>query len=208
MPPIRELGWDLKPLDSARTAFLRRRSQVVLTIEHDVVHGVTPTMLAWWFAHLSGTVEVAGVTYPRYLVWHPRDHIAWQLASGNPDRVGVGARFRIVEAFERNPAWYVDSTESVDKLDETGIRLVRRVLGATVFRLEHTFSPTRDGTRYESEMVVGTDDLLGRTVLEPLVRPRVFPDDMARAWLRHNVEEVGNLERFLPALYADEVHRG
>lgn len=207
MPPIRELGWELKPLDSARTAFLCRGSHVALTIEHDVVRGVTPTMLAWWFANLAGTVEVAGVTYPRYLVWHPRDHITWQLASGDPSRVGVGARFRIVEAFGRNPDWYVDSTETVDKLDETGIRLVRRVLGVTVFRLEHTFSSTRDGTRYESEMVVGTDGLLGRAVLEPLVRQRVFPDDMARAWLRHNVEEVGNLERFLPGLHAAQAGR-
>lgn len=26
-------------------------------------------------------------------------------------------------------------------------------------------------------------------------------EDMGRAWLKHNVEEVGNFERFLPALY-------
>jgi hypothetical protein len=51
-------------------------------------------------------------------------------------------------------------------------------------------------------MVFGLDNLLGRAVLEPLVRPRVFGDDLARAWLRHNVEEVGNLENFLPHLYA------
>jgi len=35
----------------------------------------------------------------------------------------------------------------------------------------------------------------------------LFPDDKARAWLRHNVEEVGNFEFFLPALYAEETAR-
>jgi hypothetical protein len=39
------------------------------------------------------------------------------------------------------------------------------------------------------------------------VRPRLFPDDKARAWLRHNVEEVGNFEFFLPELYAKEASR-
>jgi hypothetical protein len=36
------------------------------------------------------------------------------------------------------------------------------------------------------------------------LRRRTFPDDKARAWLTHNVEEVGNFESFLPALYERE----
>jgi len=32
----------------------------------------------------------------------------------------------------------------------------------------------------------------------------IFSDLMGPAWLRHNVEEVGNFERFLPELYARE----
>jgi hypothetical protein len=35
----------------------------------------------------------------------------------------------------------------------------------------------------------------------------VFGDLMGPAWLRHNVEEVGNFEHFLPGLYAAEVAR-
>lgn len=51
-------------------------------------------------------------------------------------------------------------------------------------------------------MLVGSTSPLGRAVFNR-VRPRVFPDDMGRAWLKHNVEEVGNFEHFLPALYAE-----
>lgn len=35
-----------------------------------------------------------------------------------------------------------------------------------------------------------------------LIFPRLFIGyEMARAWLKHSVEEVGNFEFFLPALY-------
>lgn len=34
--------------------------------------------------------------------------------------------------------------------------------------------------------------------------PRAFPEQMGRAWLKHNVEEVGYFEHFLPSLYRNE----
>jgi hypothetical protein len=39
-------------------------------------------------------------------------------------------------------------------------------------------------------------------LLAPLNRAlcRRFPDDMLRAWVRHNIEEVGQLEYLLPQL--------
>jgi hypothetical protein len=40
-----------------------------------------------------------------------------------------------------------------------------------------------------------------------LIRRRAFTEAMGRAWLKHNVEEVGNLEFFLPALYAAHAGR-
>ncbi|HMO56576.1 MAG TPA: hypothetical protein PKA05_19390 [Roseiflexaceae bacterium] len=42
-----------------------------------------------------------------------------------------------------------------------------------------------------------------RWQFKPLsILPRIaLPNDMARAWLKHNVEEVGNFENFLPDLY-------
>jgi hypothetical protein len=37
------------------------------------------------------------------------------------------------------------------------------------------------------------------TTVNRHLRRSVLPDDMARAWLRHNVEQVGHLEHVLPA---------
>jgi hypothetical protein len=100
----------------------------------------------------------------------------------------------------------IDVQEVVEKLDETGIRLSNRRLGFEVSNLEHTFTPVPGGTLYRSRMTVGAEHPLVRTLLNRYIRSRIFPEDMARAWLKHNIEEVGNFEFFLPELYAASTH--
>ena len=88
----------MKPLSSAKTAFRKLADgRLELTIEHDVIRGVTPQMLRWWFTHVGGTMEHEDKTYPRYLVCHPLAHVRWELAKQAPGGgAGVGACFRIV----------------------------------------------------------------------------------------------------------------
>lgn len=204
LPPPLDLDWPMKAWEDAQLELRYERGHMIMTIEHETVRGVTPAMLDWWFRHIGGEMAVDGRTYSRYRVWHPRDHIDWQLVGGDPESVGVGARFRIVEALDRNPAWLIDSVETVTKLDETGIRLERRIMGSDVFSLEHWFEPVPEGTRYRSRMELGADTAFGRVLFNRLIRPMIFSDLMGPAWLRHNVEEVGNFELFLPELYARE----
>ncbi len=71
-----------------------------------------------------------------------------------------------------------------------------------VARLESTFTPVKDGTLFENSITFGPDVPLLRAFFNRIVRPRGFPDDKARAWIRHNVEEVGNYEYILHELYA------
>jgi len=136
-----------------------------------------------------------------YLVWHPLDHITWELArpaaTGGADE---GARFRIVEAFARRDEFYVDTTDTVEKLDLTGIRLVRRVAGIPVLQLEHTWSRCGDRTHYVSVLDMGARGHAG-WVLNPIVR-RKFGDRLLDAWITHNIEEVGLLEHILPERFA------
>lgn len=194
----------MKPVGSARsTQTILPGGQLELTIEHDTIRGVTPTMLRWWFENLGEDMTFAGRTYPRYLLWHPRDHIHWELVQRSPSGgSGQGAYFRIVEAFAADPAYYVDSTEYVEKLDEEGISLVKRVAGVEVFRLEHRFGEVARGASYRSRMTVGMASGAPRWIFNRLVRPRVFSDAMGTAWLTHNVEEVSMFEHILPSLYA------
>jgi hypothetical protein len=196
----------MKPMRSARTAIRRlTHGSFELTIEHELVRGVTPEMLEWWFRHLGEAMIYQGQEYPRYLVWHPIDHIHWELAQ--PDAqggAGVGSYFRIVEAFGGDMNKLIDSAEEVVKLDPTGIKLVRRVLGTEIFSLEHWFEPAEGGTRYRSRMQVGAESALGLYVFNPLLQRFAFTANMGYSWLKHNVEEVGNFEFFLPELYAAE----
>lgn len=204
IPPERPHPGPMKPVASARTTqAILPSGQLELTIEHDTIRGVTPVMLRWWFENLGKDMSFGGQTYPRYLLWHPRDHIHWELAQRSPDGgTGQGAHFRIVEAFAANPAYYVDSTEYVEKLDEQGISLVKRIAGVEVFRLEHRFGQVAQGASYRSRMVVGIASGALRWPFNAVVRPRVFSDAMGTAWLTHNVEEVSMFENILPPLYA------
>ncbi len=201
--PERPFLGPLKPVDSAQTNFSKSvNGQLVLTIQHDTVRGVTPTMLRWWFEHLSDPMTYEGQSYSRYLLWHPRDHIHWELVRKSPTGgTGQGAYFRIVEAFGANLAYYVDSVEFVEKLDEEGLSLVRRIAGLEVFRLEHQFGVVAGGASYRSRMTLGADaGSIGR-YLNNTIRPRIFSDEAGKAWLAHNVEEVGMFEHILPSLY-------
>jgi hypothetical protein len=196
----RPVLYPLRTVDTARvrvTAAPRHRRRV--TIDHRPLADVTPEMLLDWFTHLGETMAYGGVVIDRYLAWHPIDHIRWELARPAPGGgAAEGARFRIVEAFDGRPEFKVDVVDRVEKLDETGIRLVQRVAGAVIFQLEHTWSAGVDGVHYVSVMDVGARSGL----LAPLNRLlcRRFSDEMLRAWVKHNIEEVGQLEYLLPQL--------
>ncbi len=203
LPPERVLPWPLRPLSSAETALRYDRcGRMVMTISHQVLQGLTPSMVAWWFRNIGGEMTIEGRPVNRYLVWHPKDHIRWELARPAPEGgAGVGARFRIVEAFAADPRFYVDIVDTVTRLDETGITLVGLKFGAMeVTRLSHDFLSVDGGTLYRSVLTVGIGQpILGRLV-NPVIHRLVFPEAMGHAWLRHNVEEVGLLEHIVPLL--------
>jgi hypothetical protein len=187
-----------------------KHQRVRMTIDHEPLEGVTPEMLLWWFRHIGGTMPYAGGTYDRYLVWHPLDHLSWRLARPAPGGgAAEGARFAIAEQFQQDPRLRIDTVDRVEKLDRTGIRLALRVAGVQVFQLEHTWSAGRGRTHYVSVFDLGLRSVFGAP-LNGYLRSRVFRPEMDAAWIRHNVEEVGRLEHFLPGLYAttgqDEQH--
>lgn len=177
-----------------------------ITIDHEPLVGVTPEMLLWWFRNIGGDMDYLGQVVPRYRAWHPLDHIHWQLVREAPGGgAGEGARFRIVEAMGRDERFFVDTIDTVEKLDLTGIRLVLRLAGAQVFQLEHTWSRGTGTTHYTSVMDIGVRSALGAP-LNRYVRSRHFGAGMPEAWIRHNVEEVGVFETILPDLYARVAH--
>ncbi|MGE0798488.1 MAG: hypothetical protein AB7G13_15645 [Lautropia sp.] len=200
------LPWALKPLGSAE--FGARRlpdGRLCYWIRHQLLHGVTPTMLAWWFANLEGDVDIDGQRVNRYRAWHPYDHVHASYARRRPDgSVGPGAVIRLKEFLGANRAYAVDIATVIEKLDEEGYvhnPVVHGVSGLA--RMEYRFTPEQGGTRYENCLIIG--GARGwRRALTPLLERFAFPRERGIAWIRHNVEEVGALEQFLPALYRRE----
>jgi DAPG hydrolase PhiG domain len=203
LPPPRNLLWSLKSLESAKTSLSYDEfGRTVIHIRHDPLKGVSPEMVAWWFGNIAGDMELEGTQLNKYLVWHPQDHILWELVQAGPDgRASAGAKFRIVEAFGRNPDFYVGITATVTRLDATGITLVGFRLGQQISRLNHDFAAVDGGTQYVSTLTIGTTLPRLRAVLNPLIHRAIFTEAMGYSWLRHNVEEVGLLEHIIPRIY-------
>ncbi len=122
-PPVPlDIPWVCKSLDSAKWGVeVLSDGRLHCWIEHELVRGVTPTMLNWWFRHLEGDMLYAGQVLPRYRVWHPRDHIAIEYSQRNADgSVGVGSFIHLTEMLGANPDYLVDVHTEICKLDEEG----------------------------------------------------------------------------------------
>ena len=204
-PEPLEINWKRKPVESARSGLeVLPDGRIRCWIEHDVIRNVTPEMLVWWFGHLEGDVEIGGAKYNRYRVWHPRDHVSLEYVKRNPDgSVGVGSVIHLVEMLDAQPKYLVDVYTEITKLDETGYRHTPRVHGLKVAVMTYEFERVPEGTLYHNNIMVGARGLLGK-LINPFIRRFVFDEANGRAWIKHNIEEVGNFEFFLPDLYQKE----
>jgi hypothetical protein len=148
-----------------------------------------------------------GKRLSRYRVWHPRDHIAIEYASRNQDgTVGVGSVIHLTEMLGANPDYLVDVHTEITKLDERGFAHRPRMRGLHLARMDYEFKAVAQGTIYTNSLVVGAEGVLG-SIVNPLIRALAFDEAQGRAWIKHNIEEVGNFEAFLPQLHAAEAGR-
>jgi hypothetical protein len=177
------------------------RAYLLVTMRNGAISGARGAAVSL-YADVRGTMPYANAIYPRYLVWHPLDHVSYTVDHPSGP-VRPGSRLHIVEALGRDPAQLIDVHVEVEHLDNQAATVTRRVLGTPIVRLENEFTPTPAGTRYLTRMTIGSPRPLGRLVLNRVARHRAFPDPRIRAWIRHHIEEIGNLEHFLPALFAD-----
>jgi len=205
IPEPLPIEWLRKPVESALSGVeILGDGRVHCWIEHEVVRGVTPEMLVWWFSHLEGDVEIDGQKYNRYRVWHPRDHLFAEYAKRGADgRVGVGSVIHLAEVFDGNPQYLIHIFTEIKKLDETGYEHHPRLHGFRLAEMKYAFEPAPDGTKYRNSLTIGVKGPLGR-VINPLLRRFFFDEKRGRAWLKHNIEEVGNFEFFLPKLFNAE----
>jgi DAPG hydrolase PhiG domain len=206
IPDPLDVSWSPKSLTGAQSGSrVLADGRIQYWIEHEVLRGVTPQMLAWWFQNLEGDVQFAGKTYNRYRLWHPEDHVHVSYERRLPDgSVGPGAAIRIVEYLGRNRKYLVNVVSPIEKLDTTGYIHNPRAFGwLPIARMEYEFTAVAGGTFYRNSLIVGWRGFSFR-LLRPLVQRFIFDGNHGKAWIKHNIEEVGQFEAFLPALYAAE----
>lgn len=205
-PPVPlDVAWVCKPVSSAQSGIdILADGRLHCWIEHETIRGVTPRMLAWWFRHLEGELVYQGRRLTRYRVWHPRDHLAIEYSRRNPDgSIGVGCYIHLTEMLGANPRYLIDVHTEIVKLDEEGFAHRPRFHGLRLARMDYTFAPVEGGTLYRNSLTVGGAGNFWRPV-NALIRKFMFDEARGRAWIKHNIEEVGNFEAFLPDLYAAE----
>lgn len=197
------LNWRLRPVTSAQIVWRHAPSgQLRITIVHAPLRGVTPQMLKWWFGNIHGTLRLGEAELSRYHAWHARDHIAHEVTRhSTTGDVGPGAQFHIVEEIGGRR---IDTVVDVTRLDLGGVTLQRRLLGRPIFGIAHAFNPLEGATIVVTRIAVGFAGPRWLAGINRAGRTLAFPDHFARALCRHSVEEVGNFEHFLPALYATE----
>src|SRR5262249_17805918 len=101
-----------------------------------------------------------------------------------------------------DPDNLLDVTATVERIDEQAAVIAHRVLGLPALRLINRFEATPTGTKYVSDLMIGSAGMIGQHIFNPLIGARILPGRHGRAWVRHHIEEVGNLENFLPELFA------
>jgi hypothetical protein len=205
LPDPIAIPWTMKPVESAETKLeILDDGRLQLSIVHDVLHGVTPEMLVFWFKNMRGTMQLEGKTYPRYRIWHPYDHVEHKYLHTPAGGDGVGSVFLIHEVMGRDPRHTVNVETDVVRLDEGGFGhrpRIARVSGLVA--MDYTFERVPGGTLYRNSLTVGLHGARRwARPLNALVQRFKFDEAHGRAWLKHNVEEVGNFEHFLPGLYA------
>ncbi|MEO3927845.1 hypothetical protein ABGB07_28840 [Micromonosporaceae bacterium B7E4] len=128
----------------------------MINIRHAPLGGVTPEMLGRWYRHVPGDMAYAGTTYPRYLVWHPLDHIDYVLtAPGRTGGVSPGARLYITEALQRSMENLLDIRVTVEEVNEGSAVVVKKVLGTSIVRLVNGFTPSPADAVAVSTMTIG-----------------------------------------------------
>jgi len=176
-------------------------------IEHQVLAGVTPQMLRWWFEHIhtrstfNGS-DFSGAEIPVYRLWHPYDHVAvrWRRrVVGSDGHLQPGSTVHIREILDGRIE--VDSTALVTRFDLEAFNFDLLEGGVRVGTLDHLYAAVPGGSSFFTALTVGVTWPWIGGVVTSLARRLRFGNDILETWIRHNVEESGETEKFVPKLF-------
>lgn len=199
----RELPWALPDINQAYTNYqYLDNGQILIEITHVPLINITPKMLAWFYQNLPiSTVQIDQTTLPWYHIFHPTEHGVISVvehATSNLPGMGVGALIQRKE-------WFGDFNSQgagrIINFSEQGMTIKPELAGLHFGQIEHSFIQTNKGSQYTVKSLIGSDLPVLGPIINLVIRYKMFPEPMIKQWLRHQVEEVGSLNSFLPQLY-------
>ncbi len=177
-------------------------------IEHDPMKGVTPEILRWWFENIDTWTryngnDLTGPSVPVYRYWHPFDHIAvrWRRRVYVRGRLGPGSVIEIHDDIGGKHA--VRAKARVSRFDDEAFNFDLLLGGLIrVGSLDHLYAEVEGGSSFYTEARIGVEvPIIGR-LLNWVIR-RQFTEELLRDWIVHNIEESGETEKFVPALFEE-----
>lgn len=181
--------------------------RVLLRIDHDPLEGLTGAQMRWWFENIDGrsTLDPSGWDGPErpvYQLWHPVDHrcASWKRRVPGPDgaRIGPGSILHVEECLGgRFPS---KSDVRVLRLDESGFDFALGAGTASIGTVRHRYPAGDGGLRMTVELELGVEWPLVGGLFNRLLRRVAITPAFIDAWVVHNIEECGELPRFLPRL--------
>jgi hypothetical protein len=202
--PIK-LPWQIQDTNLAQTNYqYLDNGQILITITHLPLIDITPKMLTWFYKNLPiSTVQIGQEIFPWYQIFHPSEHQSINILQPTTDGssglgVAVGA---LIEKKQWFRSYNSLTTERVMAFSEQGMTLKPELAGLSFAQVEHLFIKTKTGTQYQVSSLIGSDLPIIGPVINLIIRYKILPEDMLKQWIRHQVEEVSNLNAFLPKLY-------
>lgn len=169
------------------SARLSRGRTVDVVVEHELP-GITPEMLDWWWRNMSDP--------ERYRLWHPKDHI-WAVWEVSPDDDPRCATQLALEKVGGVPALMrLRVMQDPDAIIER--RTYAHAMGG--YALDRKGRPFGSAV-HEYEEGPGGVLRMRSTFCVPALAPEIFK----KALRKHCSEEMAQLPRFLPRLYAESV---
>jgi hypothetical protein len=196
IPAPLEFDWKMRTLaDASISVHELGDGRIEHIVKHQPIPGVTPEMLLWYFENIDKELVWRGQRAIGYRFWHPIDHIHFK----RHGKLGAGDRWHIVEAFGGSRDYLLDRTFEVLKFDETGFCMAVFIGGRLGSFTDERWEWTPQGLLWTVHVLAGPIGFPFGLIFRKM-RPRI--DRFLERWHQHNVEEDGNLQHFLPELFA------
>lgn len=205
LPEPRPLDWPRRQFSDAKFVFEQMRDgRIMIELHHNTIKGVTPEMLNWWFGvYATQKIRICEQVFDAYLIWHPQDNVGLSVLRGDlKEPLRVGDVLAVRRYFARDLAFKSYERFHVMQRDAEAFAVKVHRFGMQMAIARWEFQATQDGTDVVMRTEVGVENGLVKVIMNNFILPMVVDMKLLDAWLQYSVEEIGNFEFFLPALYA------